>query len=84
MISISDRSRISCNIPPDMTNEILKLERLCLMYDHLNLFKKELKGIENDEVYTLVDQYWQEQELARYQQTNWSTIHTNYHFEKLS
>ena len=61
-MSIIDKSdnpikvRNDHSIPLDMINEILKLERLCWMSDHLKLFKKKLRDIESGYEIILIDQ----------------------------
>ena len=58
LISIIGKSDNYCNMPLDMINEILMLEQSCQISDHLKPFKK---------VFILIDQDWQELELARCQ-----------------
>ena len=54
------------NIPLDMINEILKLERSCCMFDHLKLIEKVLRDFEfGYQMIILIDQDWEEQEQAK-------------------
>ena len=77
-------------MPPDMINEIMKLERSCCMNDHLKIynFKKVLRNIEDGDAIILIDPDWEDQQEALQLQIKHRCCShlpkTNYHFEKFA